>query len=68
MLWFSGAPIDVARPPKLQYSLEYLYQMAIKQKQTSGDAVDAPDAKKQKLMVMPTASEVWYNVTNANVS
>lgn len=68
MLWFSGAPIDVARPPKLQYSLEYLYQMAIKQKQASEDTADASEAKRQKLMVMPTASEVWYNVTNANVS
>jgi len=74
MLWFSGAPLDVARTPKPHYSLDYLYQLALNQKRKAGDSIedDSADAlsqsKKPKRVVLPTASEVWYDATVAVAS
>lgn len=64
MLWFSGPPVDVAKPPKLRYSLDYLYQLALNQK--GAEASDAaPSTKRSKTIVPPSASEVWYEVSKA---
>ena len=35
MLWFSGAPIDVAKTPLPKYSLDYLYFLALKKKKAA---------------------------------
>jgi chromatin structure-remodeling complex subunit RSC1/2 len=70
MLWFSGAPLDVARTPKLHYSLDYLYQLALKQKRGAEDSMedDRPGNKRVKRVVLPTASEVWYDASIAAAS
>lgn len=70
MLWFSGAPLDVARTPKPRYSLDYLYQLALKQKRKAGDLMDGDlqDNKRAKRVVLPTASEVWYDASLAAAS
>ncbi|KAG8810032.1 hypothetical protein FRC17_003127 [Serendipita sp. 399] len=63
MLWFSGAPLDVAKPPKLNYSLDYLYELALeKKRKLVGDAEGAPLSKKPALDVRPSAAEIWQEV------
>jgi len=69
MLWFSGAPLDVARTPRPRYSLDYLYQLALKQKRKRGDPVEGGrEFKKAKRSVLPTASEIWYDASIAAAS
>jgi chromatin structure-remodeling complex subunit RSC1/2 len=70
MLWFSGAPLDVARTPKPRYSLDYLYQLALKRKRRAGDSMedDGQANKRVKRFAMPTASEVWYDASIAAAS
>ncbi|KAG8757043.1 hypothetical protein FRC14_002431 [Serendipita sp. 396] len=63
MLWFSGAPLDVAKAPKLQYSLDYLYGMALeKKRKATGDAEGAPLSKRPGIVVQPSAGAVWQEV------
>ncbi len=63
--------MDVARPPKLHYSLDYLYQLALKRKLgelTIDDDGMEPPRKKTKPVVLPSASEVWYEVNSQGTS
>ncbi|CAG7847251.1 SubName: Full=Related to RSC complex protein-Laccaria bicolor {ECO:0000313/EMBL:CCA69394.1} [Serendipita indica DSM 11827] len=63
MLWFSGAPLDVAKPHGLHYSLDYLYEIALRQKRQAGvDGVEDSNVRRTRV-VPPTASELWYQVS-----
>ncbi|KAH7925669.1 hypothetical protein BV22DRAFT_416009 [Leucogyrophana mollusca] len=64
VLWFAAPPMNVARTPAPKHSLAYLHFLATKRKQESdrANAMDvdgeaAPDTKRQRIRVPPTATD-----------
>ncbi|EPQ61248.1 hypothetical protein GLOTRDRAFT_135767 [Gloeophyllum trabeum ATCC 11539] len=57
LLWFSGAPMNVARPSGPQYSLAYLHFLAKKRKANQAVGTDE-DPNKKKKPAPKTATEI----------
>jgi chromatin structure-remodeling complex subunit RSC1/2 len=64
MLWFSGPPLDVARTPALNYSLDYLYYLAVEKKRKAGERVDGEllPAQKRPRIVHQAVTDILQTV------
>lgn len=62
LLWFSGPPIDLPKPPAPRYSLNYLHHLAMKRKRAAQAIDEMEDAgaasKRQRLLPTKTATEM----------
>jgi len=61
VLWFSGPPIDIAKPTAPRHSIAYLHFRAMQIKRKKED--DNPDSssaeKRQKMVAPPTFGETF---------
>ncbi|KAG5644139.1 hypothetical protein DXG03_009086 [Asterophora parasitica] len=71
VLWFPAMPVDMARPTKPNYSLEYLHFLATKRKRDGAEPeanstnIDAT-SKRGRMEVPPTVTETLRSIFNGS--
>lgn len=67
VLWFGAPPVNVARPPRPQYSLTYLHFLAKHSKEANGNHTEPPSKRARLLQedndVNMQALESNFNAT-----